>query len=154
MDSLSSKNSTISPSATPHLKNHSAYPVTIQDITKKTVSITNTSAASAGNLVTKLSPAPTTTLPVHLLITPLASKRKTRHRQTPLPNPTRSKMVKKPKRGAFTRPVPIPSPEIKGKQREEQELLNKLVEEIYHDPAFDYNDIAHSNMTEEPCGDF
>ena len=40
----------------------------------------------------------------------------------------------------------------KGKQREEQELLNKLVED--HDPAFDYDDIAHSNMTGEPCRDF
>ena len=70
-------------------------------------------------------------------------------------NPTRRRMVKKkPKRESFTWSIPIPSPEAKGKQREEQGLLDKLINKIYHDPAFDYDDNALSNIIREPCEDF
>lgn len=69
-------------------------------------------------------------------------------------NPTRPRMVKKPKQGSFTRPIPIPSPEEKGKQQEEWDLLEKLVDEICEDPTFTYNNDTLANITREPYVDF
>ena len=63
-------------------------------------------------------------------------------------------MVKKPKQGSFTRPIPIPSPEEKGKQQEEWDLLEKLVDEICEDPTFTYNNDTLANITREPYVDF
>ena len=85
----------------------------------------------------------------------LGSKRKHHLPQIPpptnqtLPDPKKSKNL-----GEVTKPIPILSPEGRGKQKEEQRLLDDLINEICENPAFNYNDNALSNITGESHGDF
>ena len=68
----------------------------------------------------------------HLCHSPCIQKKTLSYSTSPNQlNPTRPKMIKKPKQGSFVRPVPSPPPEEKGKWKEEQQLLKNIVKEIW-----------------------